>query len=431
MASQTPSAPSRSRSSANQKGVSLHTKDTLIKEIEAGPGVKNVTEGRKHLERIGWLEANTTPTSAQLATMLLSAAKRINEIEITNVIRAVAFIVDKRPLEELTFDIVEKIKADVTEITNSMIKTVSDCTQQNIQLVAQHCKEIPNSSQSIEKKLDNVHGEIKNLIDVQRTHSQIPTISYSDAVKANQPAATANPASLRIFNKLQIQARQVLIDFNPGGDSVPDRSPETAKAYQQKIEEIMAKLPNTPDCGLDIQNLTITPQAQVLVEFSNPKSAKWIREKNNMDQFLESFDSHAIFKPRTYPVVLKFIPIPFEIELPENLRELEKQNGCKPGDLVAAKWIKSPPRRRLNQKHAHAKLFCASPEVANLLITSTVRVNNKATPQTVQNVPSICVGFKQYKRRLPKTYAPFTPPKQTGCAKTVIYSLPPNCLLDP
>ncbi|PVF92633.1 hypothetical protein CPB86DRAFT_717124, partial [Serendipita vermifera] len=115
----------------------------------------------------------------------------------------------------------------------------------------------------------------------------------------------------------------------------------------------MAKLPNTPECGLDIQNLTITPQAQVLAEFSNPKSAKWIREKNNMDQFLESFDSHAIFKPRTYPVVLKFIPIPFEIESPENLRELEKQNGCKPGDFGAAKWIKSPPRSRLNQKHAH------------------------------------------------------------------------------
>ncbi|PVF91248.1 hypothetical protein CPB86DRAFT_660385, partial [Serendipita vermifera] len=146
-----------------------------------------------------------------------------------------------------------------------------------------------------------------------------------------------------------------------------------------------------------VQNLMITARARLLIEFSNAETAKWLRTPEIMEQFLKTFDEHAKFKPRTFPIILKFIPIPFDIELMENLREVERQNGCKPGDFVEAKWIKAPARRRLTQKHAHAKLFCSSAEVANKLITSTVRINNKvigAKRDTWE--PSTCSKCQRY-----------------------------------
>lgn len=107
------------------------------------------------------------------------------------------------------------------------------------------------------------------------------------------------------------------------------------------------------------------------------EAAEWMRKPNNMAKFLEAFNPDAFYKPHVYPVVLLFVPIEFNLGTTESLRELEEAAGCKEGDLISARWIKPPERRHSKQKSAHAKLFCATPEVANHFITSTVRIHNK------------------------------------------------------
>ncbi|PVF91231.1 hypothetical protein CPB86DRAFT_677478, partial [Serendipita vermifera] len=92
---------------------------------------------------------------------------------------------------------------------------------------------------------------------------------------------------------------------------------------------------------------------QILIEMHSQEAAEWIRKPNNMTKFLETFNPDAFYKPRVYPVVLLFVPIDFNLGTTESLRELEEVAGCKEGDLISARWIKSPEKRHSKQKSAH------------------------------------------------------------------------------
>jgi hypothetical protein len=398
----------KSRSAKSHDRAILQDRKSLQSELEGYDGVKNIDEGRSHLTNIGWLKANKSPTYSQLAHFLLFASKSIKDLSVANIVKSVAYIIDRPAPDEISADLTDSAAAKIKEITDSAIKAITEhsvkqigSTQKQIEYLEELITRTPESqipTQSLEEKLDTINEQIGKLADAHKSAPPTSQSLYSNAVKANPPSTTANPVSLRIYNKIQIQAKQVLIDFDQTGENTPrSNTPETCKEYRQKLAETIAKIPDPPNKNQSIQNLTITPQGQILVEFNDRVTAEWFRKPETMKQFLEMFDTHATYKPRTYPVVLKFIPIPYNIEDPDNLRELEESSGCKSGDIAYAKWIKPPERRRQAQKHAHAKIYCISPDVANHLITSIVRVNGKvvATKRDTWE-PAVCKKCQRY-----------------------------------
>jgi hypothetical protein len=357
---------------------------TLQHEINKGTGVKNAVQAKQYLNKIGWLDHAEKPSPTQLTAFLLTAVKNAKQHDITDIVRSVAYILDNTIVETIATNITDKVEAKLRDATEEMKKEINELSARNITLIAEQSAEHNNTasnSQSLEAKIDTAIEQIKTISESQKTLTTASQLTYSNVVKGirkNEDVSSANPTALRILNKIRIQSRQILISFGAESTNIPkDSTAETINKYKGKITEIIANLPNPPDSELSIQNLSITRQGQLLVELQSVETANWLRKPDVMEQLLKGVDPLAHYKPRSYPVILKFVPVTFDIEDKASLRELELSTGCKPDSFIAAKWIKDIPKRHSNQKNAHAKLLCATAETANHLITSTVRVENK------------------------------------------------------
>ena len=91
---------------------------------------------------------------------------------------------------------------------------------------------------------------------------------------------------------------------------------------------------------------------------------------------LKSLYPGARIKPRTYTVILRFVPCTgdFNPYVLEHLRDFEKDNGLQPNSVVSASWCKRPENRAPNQTMANLKVMCANPETGNLLLSQCIRV---------------------------------------------------------
>ena len=80
------------------------------------------------------------------------------------------------------------------------------------------------------------------------------------------------------------------------------------------------------------------------------------------------------------------VPVTFNLEEEESLRELEEQKGMKDGILHKARWIKLTYRRALGQCYAHLALSVSMPGEANIIIRDGMYICGiKAYPRKTQD----------------------------------------------
>ncbi|KAJ6521716.1 hypothetical protein DFH09DRAFT_938830, partial [Mycena vulgaris] len=91
----------------------------------------------------------------------------------------------------------------------------------------------------------------------------------------------------------------------------------------------------------------------VVFHLTSANAAEWVRKPMRMNAFLAGMGGTSIFKPRSFSVVVEFVPVTFDPTLNCAFGTIEDANGIGRGELIQARFIKPLERRHPGQRSAH------------------------------------------------------------------------------
>ncbi|KAH9993610.1 hypothetical protein BJV77DRAFT_944294, partial [Russula vinacea] len=106
----------------------------------------------------------------------------------------------------------------------------------------------------------------------------------------------------------------------------------------------------------------------LIINFSSKEAAQWLKRPDVGPIFAAHFIPGSIIKPRQFPLLVPRIPLTFNPEDKEHLREVEEGNSLDKYAIAKARWIKPVYRRALGQKAAHATFLFNDVSMANKCI---------------------------------------------------------------
>ncbi|KAF9780520.1 hypothetical protein BJ322DRAFT_973104, partial [Thelephora terrestris] len=117
-----------------------------------------------------------------------------------------------------------------------------------------------------------------------------------------------------------------------------------------------------------LKTIILMKNGGLLLELDSTETADWLRHPNTRESFLTGLGSGANIKDRTYQVIVQFVPIQFDPEIQENLRNYEIFNGLEENSVLKAEWIKPPGSRTATQKVATLRVYHRDVESANKIL---------------------------------------------------------------
>ncbi|KAF8594407.1 hypothetical protein BDV93DRAFT_408772, partial [Ceratobasidium sp. AG-I] len=91
----------------------------------------------------------------------------------------------------------------------------------------------------------------------------------------------------------------------------------------------------------------------LLLEMNGVVERDWLTRQDICADFIDKLDFKATYRPRTYSIIAEMVPVEFDINKEDAIRNIEETNDLKQGDITGLRWIKNPERRNANQRHAH------------------------------------------------------------------------------
>jgi hypothetical protein len=156
-----------------------------------------------------------------------------------------------------------------------------------------------------------------------------------------------------------IQNRQVLIEFNADTENPPrNPSPEATLDLKVKANTVLSKLPDAAENNASVRNLVVTRQGHILMELSSSKGSTWLQKPENETAFLSEFAPGKRICKRSFPIILRFVPIEWTPHKNEALQSLETDLNLKPGDITGLTGSKThhnaQPTRKLPMSKSSA-----------------------------------------------------------------------------
>lgn len=115
----------------------------------------------------------------------------------------------------------------------------------------------------------------------------------------------------------------------------------------------------------------------VILDLNDNKSARWLRQADVLKSFNDFFGGTTTVAPRTFPIILQFVPIFAEVTNEAELRQIEAINELPQNSLRDGRWLKNPANRKNNQTYAHAQVGCTDINIANKLIRDGITIHGK------------------------------------------------------
>ncbi|KAG8776677.1 hypothetical protein FRC16_004427 [Serendipita sp. 398] len=201
---------------------------------------------------------------------------------------------------------------------------------------------------SINKAIQNLNGAATQ----SATNTQC---TYSEALRqaTSPPANNATANNVKISNRLNIQATQILIEFDPTSkvnNLNHNQASDATSKMRTKAIKALKKVTKGSDIKASIKHATITWRGGLLIELNLTDAAAWLCKEANTKRFTDTLAAGSKLRKRTYPVILKFIPVRWTPEQPESLCKLEERLDLTKGSLIKAKWIKDPARPQLSEQ---------------------------------------------------------------------------------
>ena len=291
--------------------------------------------------------------------------------------------------DEAAIEIADSVSKYVTAAISPHIAKLHEVAE----AIAATSGEMNDTQAKINESLTSSNPSAESLIEttlvttrldkIQQTVDTLSTQVKETTQQGNYKAAllsgmddpgNPNQQTIERLAREAIKARQILIDISPDSPIAPGKT-----SHAQLVDKIKNALKNiqkesTPD--LAIRAVKQFPNGGTIVEFLNPEAAKHLKQEDIKRKFLDLLDPKAKIKERTYPVVIRFVPLTFNPTDEEQIRELERENGWEQGAVVSARWIKPPGKRTNTQQVAHILATFNNPETANKGIRDGIMLNH-------------------------------------------------------
>ena len=294
----------------------------------------------------------------------------------------------------------EAIDKGLTKLSTAMEYSLAN--QKDIKATTKRIEEstavIQESATAIHKAIEEVD---KNLAEVTDTSNKLTSTmsSYKDALlttpkpaqqtTANKAMSASDPRIIRDQNR---KACQVLVDIY--NKEVVNRSLEELK---NNFNALIGIEPTEPLSDANVQHIIKLRNGGLILQFETKEAAEWFKQPAILTSILPSIDSTATLKDRAYQILVPRVPITFNPDEEESLRELEEQNGMKDGILRKARWIKPTYRRALGQRYAHLALSVSTPGEANVIIRDGIYICGiKAYPRKLKTEPKQCMKCRKW-----------------------------------
>ena len=106
-------------------------------------------------------------------------------------------------------------------------------------------------------------------------------------------------------------------------------------------------------------------------------ATSWLSQPDNRADFLGRFAPDATLEPRTYSLVVQFVPLQFRPDDKARLRDIEETNVLPRNAILHARWIKPAYRRALDQTCGHVLAVMTRSEDANSVLTNSLVIFQK------------------------------------------------------
>lgn len=353
------------------RGIAVTRADiTTLLSGDPGP-VRNATEGRKWLEKKGWVLEEETYDRFKMVSILLTVSLTPKLApEVSSAIRAAAFLLEDDVTDNissvLALAVANKVKSHLDNITSELtaatkfltanstqqaattldLKATADKHASILETVTAELTETTkslaeNSTQQAATTLDlkaaadkhasttmNLSAISTKISILESTNTQLPTAwgppnnSNSSSPPPSIPSSNFNPDASAKHSRLQqriIQAaRTVIIDVDPTAMSSPkDRSPEANHKLCEdmnkrlhELDELHAPFDDT-NPTTTIRGVKSLERGAFRFDLDSPESATRFKTyaTRSADKLLSTFlGSTAAVKTKGYNVIFKFVP---------------------------------------------------------------------------------------------------------------------------
>jgi hypothetical protein len=364
--------------------------------------VNDAASARDHFVKKNWALENEPCSLEKLSRILLTASLTPNIPNgITQVMRAVAYVLDDHDTTEAAKVIANKISRSITDtLTDSLAPTLIETTK-SIQQTADFLKAISNDQA-------NITNRYRELTDRQLTQNapqnadMPPTwaqVASRGTIPTHQSADSIE--ELKIRQRQALAARRIFVQFDPtkGIPRIADQTPETAMSKLRKLCNDAIEPARNDQVRPIIKNITLVNSGAILLEFNSIEAAQMMRQPEHFNLLLDVLPESATIKDQTFTVILRFVPCKtgFDPNNEQELRQIEEENGLEPNTIASATWVKNPDRRAPNQTVANLKVTCPSGDAANSLIANRIHIHDHiVTAHKDIKEPLRCNKCQQY-----------------------------------
>ncbi|KNZ74583.1 hypothetical protein J132_06537 [Termitomyces sp. J132] len=200
--------------------------------------------------------------------------------------------------------------------------------------------------------------------------------TYSKALKTTPEGNTPFERNTNIDPRLRareaVRQRQVLIDLDQPGE---DRE----RMMNMLITGLTSKLNDQLGLIKGYNNYMIKALARmtnggILLEMSNKEGAAWV--KNRSREIEGAIGGGAKIKKRTYPIIIKFVPITLDPESTEEREAIKEASDLSRGAITSLRWIKPIKDRRKGQRVGHLIAKFSNENDANKATTTGLYIHH-------------------------------------------------------
>ena len=286
------------------------------------------------------------------------------------------------------------IKQDLAKLHEVLAKQIdgildtASVTLKTTEKVLSGVQELKEENKEIVNRVGKVNDAADKIADT--------TQSYRDALAKSPAVNNRSNLDPKVLGDMERKAHQILIDVYDDEDN---------NILSKSLTEIIAKA-NTAigkigdgdkPAEIHVETVLQTRKGALVLTLNSREAVSWLRSPEHEMAFTEEFSKGSHIRERSYNLIAPRVPITFEPENKEHLREIEVVNSLDEHLIRKARWIKPTARRRVGQTHAYAILTVTSAEDANILIRDgLIMFGARVRPTKQKAEPIQCMKCRRW-----------------------------------
>ncbi|KIN96487.1 hypothetical protein M404DRAFT_162882 [Pisolithus tinctorius Marx 270] len=321
------SGPSLAGKSTRSGSFSL---DKIVNNPEAE--IQNADLARAYLDQLYMVQGEpATPKHILHTLFYILQTKGVNNM-LRSAIRSMAYLVRELAALAMAETV---IKAVSSNIENSVVAAISPQIAK-ILSTAKKLEKVNESATLLNNNYAQRIESIANMTNSADTHCLEGEIPLGKCLSLEHAKAHA-----------AIKEGQLLI--NPNSNHPTLNSSSSRESIIEVIKLALEAIEEADSPDLQLKLIMQLHNNSILLELNTHEAIAWIKEPINKAAFLTKLGGKVTIKNCHYNIVIPFLPISTNMELPDTLHGMESENNILHESIAQIKWIKDLAKHSPNQ----------------------------------------------------------------------------------